>query len=125
MDLMSYATSPLSVLAPAVAIGLAVHTRRTLLSLSAGALVGALLLTGFNPLNAMQYLAQVLAGIFWEDGAINTGRVYILLFPVFLGVMTSCISLAGGTQAFGEWTRVRTSKGAQLTTVVCFSPDIS
>ncbi len=120
MDLMSYATSPLSVLAPAVAIGLAVLTRRTLLSLSAGALVGALLLTGFNPPNAMQYLAQVLAGIFWEDGAINTGRVYILLFPVFLGVMTSCISLAGGTQAFGEWARrrVRTSKGAQLTTVV-------
>ncbi|MTI14421.1 Na+/H+ antiporter NhaC family protein [Sansalvadorimonas verongulae] len=120
MDLLSYATSPLSVLAPAVAIGLAVLTRKTLLSLGAGAVVGALLLTGFNPLNALQYLAHAFAGVFWEDGGLNTGKVFILLFPLSLGVMTSCITLAGGTQAFGEWarTRIRTGKGAQITTVI-------
>ena len=119
MDLISYTTSPLSLLAPAMAIGLAVLTRKTLLSLGAGAVIGALLLTGFNPIHAAQYLAQALGGVFWADGAVNTGQVYILLFPVCLGIMTSCITLAGGTRAFGDWarTRVRTGKGAQMTTV--------
>lgn len=120
MDLISYTTSPLSLLAPAVAIGLAVLTRRTLLSLGAGAVIGALLLTGFNPLDTAQYLAQALGDVFWADGALNTGKVYVLLFPVCLGIMTSCITLAGGTRAFGDWarTRVRTGKGAQMTTVL-------
>ena len=119
MDLLSYATSPLSVLAPAAAIGLAILTRKTLLSLGAGAVVGSLLLTGFDPLQTLQYLAHALAGVFWEDGVVNTGKVFILLFPICLGIMTCLITLAGGTRAFGEWAhkRIRTGKGAQLTTV--------
>ena len=119
MDLISFSFSPLSLLAPAIAITLAVVTRKTLLSLGAGIVVGALLLTGFNPVNAGVYLLQTLASVFWDDG-LNTGSVFILLFLFCLGIMTSFISLAGGTRAFGDWARqrVKTAKGSQLLTVL-------
>ncbi|WP_281646237.1 Na+/H+ antiporter NhaC family protein [Parendozoicomonas sp. Alg238-R29] len=119
MELTSFSFSPLSLLAPAVAIGLAVLTRKTLLSLGAGIVVGALLLTGFSPMNTVQYLVDALVSVFWNDG-INTGSVFILLFLISLGIMTSFISLAGGTRAFGDWARrrIKTAKGSQLLTVL-------
>lgn len=119
MELTSYAFSPLSLLAPAVAIGLAVITRKTLFSLGAGIVVGSLLLTGFSPLHAIEYLVGGLLAVFWNDG-LNTGSVFILLFLISLGAMTSFISLAGGTRAFGDWARrrIRTARGSQVLTVV-------
>ena len=119
MDLISFSSSPLSLLAPAIAIGLAVFTHRTLLSLGAGILVGALLLTGFNVLDAVLYLKGAFTAVFWDDG-LNTGSVFILLFLICLGITTSFISLAGGTRAFGDWARKRvsTAKGSQLLTVL-------
>ena len=119
MDLISYAQSPLSLLAPAVAIGLAVITRKTLFSLAMGAVVGALLLTDWQVLNAAQYLFGGFSAVFW-DGGLNTGSVFILLFLICLGITTSFISLSGGTLAFGTWARQRvsTSRDSQVMTVV-------
>ena len=118
MELVSYSFSPLSLLAPAVAIGLAVITRKTLISLGAGILVGTLLLNNFSPVNTLRYLIDALVGVFWNDG-LNTGSVFILLFLICLGIMTSFISLAGGTRAFGEWARrrIKTARGSQILTV--------
>ncbi|MTI15274.1 Na+/H+ antiporter NhaC family protein [Sansalvadorimonas verongulae] len=118
MELVSYSFSPLSLLAPAVAIGLAVITRKTLLSLGAGILVGTLLLNSFSPMNTLQYLLEALVAVFWDNG-LNTGNVFILLFLISLGIMTSFISLAGGTRAFGEWAqrRIKTARGSQVLTV--------
>ncbi len=118
MELTSYALSPLSLLAPFVAIGLAVITRKTLLSLGAGIVVGALLLTSYNPVDAFHYIINASVAVFWNDG-LNTGSVFILLFLLCLGVMTSLISLAGGTRAFGDWARerIKTARGAQVLTV--------
>ncbi len=119
MELTSFAQSPLALLAPAVAIGLAVITRKTLPSLAFGALTGALLLTNFDVTHTLQYLLTAFANVFWDDG-LNSTSVFIILFLLCLGVTTSFISLAGGTRAFGTWARKRVSsaRGSQLLTIV-------
>lgn len=126
MELTSYATSPLSLLAPVLAIGLVVITRRVLLSLGLGIVVGALLLQDFNPLATLTSLAERVIGVFWNlpdaggVGSLNEWNVYILLFLLLLGAMVGLVTLSGGTRAFGEWARERvtTRRGSQLTTVL-------
>ena len=112
MDLTSFSHSPLSLLAPAVAISLAIITRRTLLSLGAGLIIGALLLCNWQPLHAAQYIGQASLRIFWQDGH-HTDRVYILIFLLCLGMITSFVSLTGGTRAFADWARKRINTGRQ------------
>ncbi|MRI35058.1 Na+/H+ antiporter [Endozoicomonas sp. OPT23] len=119
MDLISYDQSFLSLLAPAVAIVLAIVTRHVLLSLGAGILTGSLLLTNFNIMHTLEYLAKGFLEVFWDDG-LNTGSVFILLFLVMLGVITTLIDVSGGARAFGDWARqrVKTRQGSQLLTVL-------
>lgn len=128
MELTSYATSPLSLLAPILAIGLVVVTRRVLLSLGAGIVLGALLLQDFDPLAAAQGLLDRLIGVFWSlpeqagdgIGTLNEWNVYILLFLLLLGAMVGLVTLSGGTRAFGEWARERITsrRGSQLATAL-------
>lgn len=118
LELSSFSDSSLSLIAPAVAIILAVITRKVLWSLGAGILAGSLLLTNFDPLNTLTYIFQAFVGVFWDDG-INWGDLYILLFLLVLGILTSLISISGGARAFGEWARnrVKTRQGSQLLVV--------
>ena len=119
MELASFSDSFLSLLAPVVAIILAVVTRKVLWSLGAGIFAGSLLLTGFNPIKTLQYIYEGFLGVFWEEGALALGNIYILLFLVVLGIITSLISISGGARAFGDWARhrVKTRQGSQLITV--------
>ena len=66
MELTSYAASPLSLLAPIIAIGLAILTRRVMPSLGLGIVSGALLLNDFSPLVTLHYLWQQLVAVFIE-----------------------------------------------------------
>ncbi|MFK0573436.1 Na+/H+ antiporter NhaC family protein [Endozoicomonas sp.] len=118
MELTSFSDSSLSLLAPAVAIILAVITRRVLLSLGAGIATGALLLTGLNPLITIRRIFDGFVAVFWDSG-LNLSNIYILLFLLVLGVITSLISISGGARAFGEWARqrVKTRQGSQVLTV--------
>ncbi|WP_330927436.1 Na+/H+ antiporter NhaC family protein [Candidatus Sororendozoicomonas aggregata] len=115
MQLFSYNHSVLSLLAPAIAILLAIITRKVLLSLGAGIVVGSLLVTHFNAVNSLSYILEKFIAIFWNDG-FNRNNVFILLFLILLGVLTSLICLSGGAKAFGEWawTRIKSRIGAQL-----------
>ena len=119
MDLVSFSHSPLSLAAPVVAIILAIVTRKVLLSLGAGVIAGALLLTSFNPVDTLIYLGKGFFSVFWDDG-INTGSVFILIFLMLLGIITTLIDISGGARAFGEWARkrVKTRQGSQLLTVL-------
>ena len=56
MELVDYSSSIYSIIPALLAIILAIATRRVLVSLSAGIIVGALMLVDFNPLNALIYL---------------------------------------------------------------------
>lgn len=119
MDLLSFSHSPLSLVAPVVTILLAVITRKTLWSLGAGILAGTLLLTDFSLIDSVSYIARGLLSVFWDDG-LNTGSVFILLFLLLLGIITTLIDISGGARAFGDWARerVKTRQGSQLLTVL-------
>ena len=107
--------SILSLLPPVVAIGLAITTRRILLSLGIGIVLGALLYSGWNVLASISLVAEVAGSLIIDEGAVAE-EMYILAFVVMLGVLTSFIYISGGLQAFSEWaiTKVRTRFQAQL-----------
>ncbi len=99
-------------------------TRRVLLSLGAGIIAGALMLNDFNVGNTAIHVWEILRGLFvtqsdagtWE---LNKWTIFILLFLLLLGIMTSLIAIAGGSRAFGEWAskKVKSRVGAQLLTI--------
>jgi Na+/H+ antiporter NhaC len=120
MELADYTQSAISVLPPLVAIVLAIITHRVLLSIGVAIVLGALLLTSFQPLATLAYLGQIFASLFyWEDG-LNGWNIALITFLLLLGVLTAVITRLGGTKAFGEWalTHIHTQRRARLFTVV-------
>jgi tetracycline resistance efflux pump len=107
--------SILSLLPPLVTIGLAIATRRILLALGIGVVLGSLLYTQWNILDSISFIAEVAGGLIIAEGAIAE-EMYILAFVVLLGVLTSFIYISGGLQAVSEWaiTKVKTRFQAQM-----------
>ncbi|QKJ18210.1 Na+/H+ antiporter NhaC family protein [Microbacterium hominis] len=106
----------LTLVPPAVAIALAIITRKVMLSLGAGVLAAGLLIAEFNVVEALRVIWESFAVIFWDDGALNTWYIYILLFILLLGVFAAFIMMSGGTKAFADWAlvRIRTRRGGQV-----------
>jgi len=107
----------LSILPPILAIVMVLITRRVLISLGAGIVLGALLIHSFAPGKSLASLWQSFQVTFW-DGGLNTYNVFIILFLFLLGIITAFVSLSGGSRAFAEWAvkRIKTRKGAKLLT---------
>lgn len=105
---------------PLITIAMVLLTKRVLLSLGVGIIATAFFTVSFHFTDAMRLIWEAFKGVFVEDGGVNTWNVYILLFVLLLGVLTSFVSMMGGTRAFGEWMikRVKTRAGAQLMTMV-------
>lgn len=116
MNVIDFASSPLSLLPPLVALGLAIITRRVLLSLGVGILIGALLLANYSVTDAVSYTSGQVFSVFIADGGINTWNMSIVGFLLLLGMMTALLTLSGGTRAFAEWAqvRVKSKRGAKL-----------
>lgn len=116
MNVIDFASSPLSLLPPLVALGLAIITRRVLLSLGVGILIGALLLANYSVTDAFSYTSGQVFSVFIADGGINTWNMSIVGFLLLLGMMTALLTLSGGTRAFAEWAqvRVKSKRGAKL-----------
>ena len=99
---------------PVVAIVLALITKEVYSSLFVGIVVGALFVTGFNPIGALDtmvndgFIASMADG--WNAG--------IFMFLVLLGIMVALVNAAGGSAAFGRWAakHVHTRGGASLAT---------
>ena len=106
----------LTLLPPVVAIVLVLVTKRVLLSLGAGVVLSALLVAGWNPLETLRLVWGAFARIFWDEGAVNTYYVYILVFTILLGIIAALIMMSGGTKAFSDWAveRIRTRRGAKV-----------
>ena len=85
----------LALLPPVVAITLCFATKQVLVSMFAGIFVGALVISGWNPLSAVALSLQTLA----ENMADN---VILLLFTLFMGVGISFIWKLGGSFALAE-----------------------
>lgn len=92
-------------------------TRKVLLSLGAGIIVGALMLQNFNILETMKEVGVAFQNIFYhvEDG-FQVGNLYLLLFLLLLGIITAFMTASGGSKAFGDWAiqKVKSRRGAQL-----------
>ncbi|OOE90771.1 Na+/H+ antiporter NhaC family protein [Salinivibrio sharmensis] len=116
MNLTDFSSSALSLLPPLLALGLAIATRRVLLSLGMGIVLGTVLLTDFSFVPAGQYLLDVVAGLFFADGGLNSWNLSILGFLILLGMITALLSLSGGTRAFANWaqSRIKSKRGAKL-----------
>ena len=110
-----------------VAIVLALITKEVYSSLFIGILVGALLLTGFDPIGTVD---AIISGTFvptggTEEDAITTGLIPaladsagIFVFLVMLGILVALISVTGASAAFGTWAakHVKSRVGSQLAT---------
>ncbi|UJF21217.1 Na+/H+ antiporter NhaC family protein [Shewanella sp. OMA3-2] len=119
MNLLSHADSALSLLPPLVAIVLAIITRKVLLSLGVGIVVGALLLTQFSLGDSSLFLVNTIQGLIWSDGALNSWNLQILGFLVMLGMITALITVSGAARAFADWAKghIRTKRDAKLMTI--------
>src|SRR4051812_7109020 len=91
-------------------------TRKVLLSLGTGIIVGALFIHDFNIVESMKEVWLVFYQIFFVDGSPNWGNILLLVFLFLLGIMTAFLQASGGSRAFGEWMikRVKTRAGAQV-----------
>lgn len=116
MNLIDFASSPLSILPPLVALSLAIITRKVLVSLGVGILLGALLLADYSVGGALSYVGTKVSNVFIEDGGLNTWNMSIVGFLLLLGMMTALLTLSGGTRAFAEWAqvRVKSKRGSKL-----------
>ncbi|MGC0272208.1 Na+/H+ antiporter NhaC family protein [Pseudactinotalea sp. Z1739] len=105
----------LTLIPPLLAIGLAIATRKVLISLGLGVLAAAILIAEFDPLATLREVWSSFAVIFWDEGAVNTWYVYILIFLLLLGAIAAFIMMSGGTRALADWaiTRVTSRRGAQ------------
>ena len=108
--------TPLSLLPPVIAIGLALLTKEVYSSLFIGILMGGLLYSNFSFEGTVLHVFQDGVVSVLSDGY-NVG---ILIFLVILGSMVCLMNKAGGSAAFGRWaaSNIKSRAGAQLACVL-------
>ena len=118
MNLVDYSSSLWSVVPALIALLLAIATRRVLISLSLGIIVGALMLSDGNVLDAVLYLKNSVVSLLYKGGeeGFNSNNINIILFLILLGILTSLLSVSGANQAFANWAqeKVKGRRGAKL-----------
>ena len=104
-----------------IMIILVIVTRRVVLSLAVGSLLGAMIFTwqeagAFAPLDTLRYLWDAFYGIMTDF----QWYMPILGFVVLIGGLTSVIAVIGGIRAFADWSvqRVKSPVAAKLLTWV-------
>src|SRR5699024_4517603 len=109
-----------SLIPPILAIIMVLMTRRVLFSLGVGIAASALFIANFNLGETIYLIWEGVKGVFVDEGALNSGNIFILIFILILGVLTSLINIMGGTRAFGDFMikRVQTRVGAQIMTMI-------
>ncbi|WP_052446917.1 Na+/H+ antiporter NhaC family protein [Candidatus Soleaferrea massiliensis] len=103
----------LSLLPPIIAIVLALITKEVISSLLIGVLSGAFIFSDGNPIKMVVNVFEIMSTKMGENA-------YIILFLALLGVLVILITMAGGSNAYGEWAarKIKTRAGAQLATSV-------
>ncbi|MDC0609498.1 Na+/H+ antiporter NhaC family protein [Vibrio sp.] len=116
MILIDLSSSFVSVIPAVVALSMAIFTRKVLLSLGVGIVLGALLLTDYSLMKSAVYIKDQVVAIVIDDGSINSWNMSIVAFLILLGMMTAVLTLSGGTRAFADWaqSKVKGKVGSQL-----------
>ena len=107
--------TPLSLLPPVIAIGLALITKEVYTSLFVGIVIGGLLYSNFSFEGTITHVFT--GGI--VSVLSDSYNVGILIFLVILGIMVVLMNKAGGSAAFGRWAakHIKSRAGAQLATI--------
>ncbi|MGL5916998.1 MAG: Na+/H+ antiporter NhaC family protein [Culicoidibacterales bacterium] len=113
----------LALLPPIVMLVLVFLTKRTLLSLGVGAVVAALILTGFQPIEAVSLIGTNVMSNFIEiseTGWAMSSSVYNMMFIVLLAIMSIYININGGAHQFGRFAarRVKSRRSAQAVALI-------
>lgn len=104
----------LALLPALVMITLVIITRKVLISLGVGIVLAAFIYAGYNPIDAVVYIAEsfwgIITDIYWY--------LPILGFVIIIGGITSVITLIGGVKAFADWavSKIKNPVAAQLMT---------
>ncbi|TDQ57344.1 transporter (NhaC family) [Mesocricetibacter intestinalis] len=121
MQLVDFSTSAWSVLPAILALALAIVSRKVILSLSIGILVGAIMLSDGNIGTGLQYLYDRVTSLIYtfdESGqwVLNDNNTNIIFFLLLLGILTAFLSVSGSNQAFVEWAQrhIKSRRGAKL-----------
>ncbi len=119
MEDLNFSYSYLSLIPPLLTVFLAIVTKRELMSLMVGILVGNIILNCSAPIKVVTGVASSFTNVFWSSG-FNLSNLYILLFLLILGVITSLINSSGGAHAFAEWIlkRIKTRKQSAILVAV-------
>ena len=100
----------LSLLVPIVVIALVLLTKRVVLSLFVGIVLGGVILHYQEPLSILSYVYEKISSVFYEhssEGGISLvwDSIYVFLFTFFLGILSQVVLVSGGVGAFVEWAR--------------------
>ncbi|MGX3012598.1 Na+/H+ antiporter NhaC family protein [Ursidibacter sp. B-7004-1] len=117
MNLIDYSSSIWSIVPAALALILAIVTRKVLLSLGVGIIVGAFMLSS-DILGGFSYLKNITIALVYADGEFSFGKIQILVFLLLLGIFTSLLTYSGSNQAFANWAKkhIKDRRGAKLLT---------
>lgn len=102
----------ISLIPALVMILLVILTKRVIISLGTGIILGSLLAFDFNISKSIIFIWNSFYMIITDTG----WYLPILSFVVIIGVIASLITVAGGTRAFADWSvsKVKNHKAAQL-----------
>lgn len=105
---------PESLLPPIVAILLAIATRKVILPLAIGVLIGAMMLASANPETSLVDAPAIFLGSLWAsvtDGA----HLQVVTFSLLLGAMVGVMESGGGMRALIAWLsrRIHSRRGGQ------------
>ncbi|MGF0040706.1 Na+/H+ antiporter NhaC family protein [Peptoniphilaceae bacterium SGI.131] len=85
-----------SLIPPIVAIGVSLKTKEVNISLVLGILIGALIYTGFNPVESLVTFFNVLKDSLGP-------RLIIIFFVAMLGIIVYLMNSTGATKAYASW----------------------
>lgn len=105
-------TTAWALLAPVIAIALALITKEVYSSLSIGIVIGALLYARSDPATAL----NTIVGKGLASAVADSAGIFIFL--VILGIIVCMVNRSGGSHAFGRWAQkhIRTRVGAAIAT---------
>lgn len=109
-----------SIIPALIMLILVIVTRKVLLSLGTGIVIGAFFIHDFHIWDSLKEIWVVFYEIFVVDDSLNISNLLLIGFLLLLGIMTAFLQGSGGSRAFGEWMmkRFKTRVGAKLMTAV-------
>ncbi|GEL77874.1 Na+/H+ antiporter NhaC family protein [Tenuibacillus multivorans] len=115
---MDFVGTAYSLIPPLVMIILVLITRKVLLSLGVGIIVGTLMVESFNPIGTLEQIWISFQGNFYSEGEWALGSFQLLGFLILLGILIAFLTATGGARAFGNWAtkKIRTREGSQYST---------